>query len=598
MRRPLNIAQRANRFLPGLYETLLRFPVPALCALGAAVFINLDLAKIVPLSSEQSVRTVTAFAAGFLAGGAANLALESHSGLPRPVSHLIAALTAGCIGAICFFDKLTAFDPWFLLPGLVLAVMCATYIGGKFKEDAFWLFNARFGLAIVLATIVVCIFCGGLSAILYSLKYLFEFNVKGVHHQHVWMTGIALFGPVYGLSLMPGRFDEVLVMPPADSLINRAVSILLNYILVPLLAIYIAILHFYAGKVLIQWELPKGQVGWMVLMFVLGGTASYLIARPWYERGTRLTRWFLDWWFAFLAIPIGLLAFGVGRRILDYGVTPERYGLVIIGFWAAALLVYWGLKGRHIASWNIVGVLGGLLLLTAFGPWGAVGYSISDQIHRLTNLLDRNNVLVDGKLSGDVDGAKNLLNADSDAAMSIVRFLNRMDAVDRLAPIFEGHSEDPFRGGTEKGMLVSALSRLFAPPSQMGQANIERIRHKANQKVTVKLDKPGRLTGPHYVNLYTRRPADSEESGEIVAWHDGKFLAIASGPRVWRAEIIPLIERIKQVGKSREKWNSAIVIDIPGASGVARLILLNADVRIKDEELQGYLLQFWTVLPN
>ncbi len=594
----MNIAQRVSRFIPGLYETLFRFPIPALCALGAAVVTNLDIAKVISLSSEQSVRTIIALAAGFLAGGAANLSLEAHGRLSRPVSHLIAAVTAGCVGAICFFDKLTEFDPWFLLPGLVLAVMCAGYIGGKFKEDAFWLFNARFGLAIVLAIIVVCIFCGGLSAILYSLKYLFEIKVYSTHYEYVWTTGIALFGPVYGLSLMPRRFDEVLKMPSADSLINRAVSILLNYILVPLLAIYIAILHFYAGKVLIQWELPKGQVGWMVLMFVLGGTASYLIARPWYERGTRLTRWFLDWWFVFLAIPTALLAVAVGRRILDYGVTPERYGLVAIGLWALALLAYWGFKRLDIASWNILGALGGLLLLTAFGPWGAVGYSISDQIHRFTNLLDRNNVLIDGKLSGEVDGAKNLLQADSDAVMSIVRFLDRMNAVDRLAPIFEGHSEDPFSGGTEKRMLVFALSRLLAPHSYTQQTDIERIRHKANQKVTIKLAEPGRLTGPHSVNPHTRRPANSEQTGEIVAWRDGDFLAIASGPRVWRAEITSLIQRIEQAGKLREKWNSAIVIDVPGASGVAQLIVLNADVRIKDEELQGYHLEFWTVLPN
>ena len=120
---------------------------------------------------------------------------------------------AGSIGAICFFDKLTTSDPWFLLPGLVLAVMSAGYIGGKFKEDAFWLFNARFALAIILATAVVCILCGGLTAILASLEYLFEFEVDAVHYRHVWTTGIALFGPVYGLSLMPKRFDEVLLMP-------------------------------------------------------------------------------------------------------------------------------------------------------------------------------------------------------------------------------------------------------------------------------------------------------------------------------------------------------------------------------------------------
>ena len=270
----------------------------------------------------------------------------------------------------------------FVLPALTLALMIAAYMRKDATEKALWLFNARLGMAIALAIIITVIFGGGISAILASLEYLFEFNVPSALYEHTWVTAAALIGPVYGLSLMPTDLDEELVLDDQPGLLDRGISVLINFVMVPIAAIYVVILHLYAAKIAWTFELPKGQIGIMVLLFGLGGTATYLIARPWAGRGTALLRWFLGSWFWFTIVPAALLAIAVWQRVAEYGITPDRYGLVLIGIWLIAMAVYLAARRMRADSRVILASLGVLLLVASFGPWGARDLSVSSQLER------------------------------------------------------------------------------------------------------------------------------------------------------------------------------------------------------------------------
>ena len=101
-----------------------------------------------------------------------------------------------------------------------------------------------------------------------------------------------LSGPIYGLTLVPRDLDEEFILAEDGRLMERGVSAIINYVLVPLAVIYAAILHFYAAKIALTWELPEGQIGTMVMLFGFGMAATYLIARPWAERGMALLETF------------------------------------------------------------------------------------------------------------------------------------------------------------------------------------------------------------------------------------------------------------------------------------------------------------------
>src|SRR5262249_49222310 len=125
----------------------------------------------------------------------------------------------------------------------------------------------------------------------------------------------------------------------------------------------------------------------MVTIFALGGTAAWIIAWPWRDKGTRLLRWFMRGWFWFTIVPTILLILATWRRLADYGVTPDRYGLAVIAIWLIVIAAYLAFRRNRADMRLILGSLAILLLIGSVGPWGANGLSISSQFARFKSLL-------------------------------------------------------------------------------------------------------------------------------------------------------------------------------------------------------------------
>jgi hypothetical protein len=234
--------------------------------------------------------------------------------------------------------------------------MISPYLRAGAAQGALWLFNLRLWLAALLATLVGVAFGAGLSAIVEALDFLFDVELPNDAHAHIWITAASLVGPLFGLSLMPRNLDEAVDLGQSGSPIERGVSVLVNYVLVPVILVYTAILHAYGVKIAAQWQLPDGQLGLMVTIFALGGTGAWLIAWPWREHGTRLLRWFIGGWFWLAIVPAILLTIAVWRRVSDYGVTPDRYGIALVAVWIAALAAYLAFR-RNAADMRAI--LGG-----------------------------------------------------------------------------------------------------------------------------------------------------------------------------------------------------------------------------------------------
>lgn len=110
---------------------------------------------------------------------------------------------------------------------------------------------------------------------------------------------------------------------------NKSVlSILVNYILIPALAIYTAIFYLYIAKIVVTWELPNGKIANMVFGYMLGllitNLLSFQLAD---EKKNRIIHKAL-----FLTLPLlALFWIGVYYRIHEYGFTERRIYLVIYG---------------------------------------------------------------------------------------------------------------------------------------------------------------------------------------------------------------------------------------------------------------------------
>ena len=475
-------AQRLERLVPDLAATFARFPIPVAISLLLCGWLN-----IIGGNSDHDGRVATGAAAAFIAAGAFHLLAEGRK-LQRGLNWFLALAAAIAVGLSGYLPAIFHTNTLFLFAGLLPLLMIAPFMRSGVSQGAIWLFNLRFGLAALLAAVVALLFALGLSAIVEALNVLFGAGISGMH-EHIWFTAASLIGPLYGLSLMPRELDEeVNIRPHSGSLLDRGISVLVNYVAVPVIAVYALILHAYAVKILIEGELPRGQIGIMVTIFAIGGTACWLIAWPWREQGTKLLRLFMQGWFFLLIVPTVLLAMAIWRRLVDYGVTPDRYGIALVAVWVGALVLYLAIRRNRADMRAILGAVGVLLVIGSVGPMGANGLTISSQFKRLVALLETSGVLKDGKIN-----PKGLLPSEAGSTgSSIVYALNDAGGLDRLKPWFEGDPKDPFAKRDGDWALAQVLNE------RLGFAQADVTEDHVNFYTSV----AGRFTFPEGAELF------------------------------------------------------------------------------------------------
>ncbi len=287
-------------------------------------------------------------------------------------------------------------------PGLVLLIMVAPFLAAKSDDAALWDFN-RVGWVSAAFGLLVAIIVGiGLSLAFGAVEVLL-FELPNRLYADTWTLCLGVIWTWQALSGVPRGFQS-----PEGEYCPRWIAFLISYLLVPLASLYLAILYLYMAKILAQWELPKGQVGWMVGGYGTFGVATHLLAYPLRRSGNRLVRFYHRHFYHALFAPVALLVLAVGVRIGDYGITENRYCLLLFALWLAGMALLFTLR-RDPRLVVVPLSLAGLLIAACFGPWGAIGLSTKSQLARLEGLLAAHNILIDGKVSrseGSVDWAE------------------------------------------------------------------------------------------------------------------------------------------------------------------------------------------------
>jgi hypothetical protein len=578
----MNLVNRLARLLPDLAHTIARFPVPVVASVALCLYSNLEIAEVIQQEPDEKFRVTAALAATFFASGAVHLYAEATRAGNN--AGLALALIAGAAAAMVGYST-PGFRTYelFLFPALILLIMIAPFLGSGARQPAIWLFNLRLGLAALLAVVVGVVFAAGLSAIIESLNFLFEIRLPNDLHEHIWTTAATLVAPIYGIALVPKSFDEeVDIADERGSLLERGVSVLVNYLLVPMVAVYALILHAYAIKVIVDGALPRGQVGTLVAGFALAGTGAWLVAWPWRDTGTRLLRWFMAGWFWLTIVPAILLAVAVWRRISDYGVTPQRYGLVIIGVWLAGLAIYLATWNRRADMRHILGSLAVLLLIGSFGPWGAVAVSVSDQFARLTALTESAKMLEGGRLVQPIPHPPESV---AQQASSIILMLSETGGLDRLKPWFEGRTDDPFRSKPTSFELARKIIGVMGLP--LNPVGPDAISFASTAPLNLLNSGSVRIVGP--LRLPSQDRSSSVEQTGFSARIAGSVLELRIGDRRWEYPVRGMLEKAKEA--QAETSSGPVVIE---AAPDLSILLLHASGTLGDVPNLGYA-EIWLI---
>ncbi|MEQ1744860.1 MAG: DUF4153 domain-containing protein [Saprospiraceae bacterium] len=322
------------------------------------------------------------------------------------------------------FDQVDAPRHLGLLAVAHLLVAVAPYLNSRSVAD-FWEYNKQLFANFVVGGAYTLILFGGLALALLAVNELFDLHISGKMYGYLFVLLAGVFQTTFFLHHFPRRFD----FDEGERGYNFVFKNLCQYILIPITGLYFLILYAYSIKIAASWELPQGWVSSLVLGFSVAGIFTYLINYLLPEQTESKAVHAYRKWFWWVLLPmVGLLFVGIGRRIVDYGITPERYLVAHAGVWLLVMCAYflWS-KTDNIKFVPIS--LGLFVLVAVVGPFSAFNVSQRNQTAILHDLLEKNKRFANGALQpgGDAVPAD-----EAERIHSCLIFLSEQNALSRI----------------------------------------------------------------------------------------------------------------------------------------------------------------------
>ncbi len=589
-----------QRRLPDVSAAAARFP------LAVAIAVALTAYKLYrgPMIGDVQFRVMAWLGASFIWVVAVDLYVESQR-RSQQTRTLLWVLGIAVLGLLLWLDTAIWLSAWLLLAGLALALTLAAHLGRRETNETVWLFNHRLWLGALLAGVGAGMLGIGLSAIHETIKLLFGLTLFRNGHEYIWTPCLLLVAPVSFLAFAPRRFTDTITEAEQQDFTMRAAAALVRFVAVPLLLVYTAILYAYAAKIALAWELPQGTLGAMVVGYLFVGAATLLLGYPSRETGGPLMRLFWSYWVWLTALPVALLFIAVSRRIADYGLTEQRYLMVLIGVWALILAGFRIVQGARFDLRLLTGVLALLLLAASLGPGGAIGLSVLSQKAELAAILAAKNMLVDGKIVPREEGAaENPLGEQAARARAIEWYLNTHHSLDLLAPWFEGHPDNPFAPGKSPEETARELLIALGLRPDLGSApGAVHFTHYSDVPAVLAPAKGAYVVGP-IVFKGGASPApippqsvEVEGLGAVKLELSDKLLrASLNDGAAATFDIAAAVKEIYDRG-----WPNVMdhkPIELPGAQGglAGTMVIDNLNGTYKEPDFDIALLRFWLLI--
>ncbi|WP_350345099.1 DUF4153 domain-containing protein [Proteinivorax tanatarense] len=266
-----------------------------------------------------------------------------------------------------------------------------TFIPFFFKLPKYELYVIRLFTSFFITYLYSMILFMGVSALLLTINLLFSINISSKAYLDIWLIVVGIFAPVFFLADIPKKHQKLTVKD-----YPKVISVLLRYILTPLIAAYTLILYIYFVNILLARELPQGVVANLVLWYLLLATIVLLVISP-LKKTSRWTTMFKIY-LPKLSLPLlVMMLVSMYIRISAYGFTERRYFALVAGLWLLGIMLY-HIFSSHKRSIVIPISLALIAILSVIGPWSAYSTSISSQNTRFERLLTEHDMLRNGEI--------------------------------------------------------------------------------------------------------------------------------------------------------------------------------------------------------
>ena len=260
--------------------------------------------------------------------------------------------------------------------------------------QGFWQYNKTLFLGYLVAHLYAQVLSLGLIIALAALDNLFNAEIAPQRYAQIAALVSLFFHSWVFLSRLPENLESL----DSDSSYPKGLKVFTQYILLPLVCLYLCILYAYGLKILFTWNWPVGWVSNLILWYSVVSILSLLLLYPLQElKENKWIQIFSRWFFRALIPLIFMLFLAIMERISQYGITEPRYLVLVMAVGLAVVVLYFVFsKKKDIRIIPFIIAL--LAFLSALGPWSASSVSLSSQKSRLENYLVKINLLVDGQL--------------------------------------------------------------------------------------------------------------------------------------------------------------------------------------------------------
>jgi hypothetical protein len=287
---------------------------------------------------------------------------------------------------------------------------------GVGSSNGFWQYNRILFLRFLTAALYSVVLFAGLSIALVAIDKLFGVVWRSQVYSRLWIVVSFTFNPWFFLAGVPENLEELEQLTEYP----KGLRVFTQYVLVPLVALYMTILTLYLLKVIATRVWPNGWIGYLVSSVAVIGLLSWLLLYPLEKReDSKWVRTYTRGFLIALMPAVVMLWLAIYKRVAEYGVTEPRYFLIVLSVWLGGIALFYTItRSRNITL--IPSTLCALALMTFTGSTGAYRFSEASQSRRLEGILAKNGWIANGHLQ---QGAKTISVTDRKEISATLRYL-------------------------------------------------------------------------------------------------------------------------------------------------------------------------------
>ncbi len=342
---------------------------------------------------------------------------------------------------------------------MYFAVNIALYLGFFFipylyRQEGFEIYVVKVLTRAFITSFFTAVLFLGLTALLFTANRLLNMPVTNKTYMTIWILATVLFAPSFFLGGIPGRDEKHQLEDYPNPL-----KVLLQYIVMPILSAYTAILYLYLVRIVVQQRWPVGMVAHLVLWYSVICAGVIFLTHP-LARESKWVKSFAFWIVKLIPPVLAAMFVSIGIRIRAYGFTENRYYVVVLGLWVLGIMLYLNFSKKP--NMTVLPVsLAIVALLSVFGPWSSFSVSKYSQNARLMKILSQYDMIKDGNIV-KAKTAESIPVEDRAEISSILGYFDRYHGFDYVKLLPEGFTLDDM----EKVFGFSYIYRGFITPDR------------------------------------------------------------------------------------------------------------------------------------